>query len=304
MATKRPAEGAEGAEDEAAKRARTGDDPVEVRRALFQAKSLMAADYTGPTAWTLVGPGRGVFAEAPALELQYFALRALGQLPQLCLEVAGYPYRYDIMLIPHFAKHVKSKLAFGRLPCVKTLGGLEVVQSKAVLRYVAKVCGLAGASDDEAAVCDMLHEMLLTDAKVDGIEKLAGVGKKAEEGVDVKIISRREQAGLDEQQLLLNAVKHWEVTLARANAAGHDFLLAGLEGYKLTKLCYVDLALFWMVRSQVELLEELGCEHLVQFVKKVSSLEGFVQFVDSGRMMPNIGQPGYVYEEDDLVKQC
>lgn len=303
MADKRPAEVAEGTAD---KRTRTGDDPKEVRKALFQAKTLMGADdYKGPIAWTLVAPGRGAFAQAPPLELKYFAIRGLGQLPQLCLEVAGYPYSYDVMLGPHFREHVKSKLAFGRLPCVNTLGGLEVVQSKAVLRYVAKVCGLAGASDDEVAVCDMLHEMLLTDAKVDDIEKLAGTGKKAAaDAVDVKTVSRRDQAEMDEKKLLEIAVRHWESTLARAKAAGHDWLLAGLEGQKLTKLCYVDLVLFWKVRAHVPLLEEMGCEHLVQFVKKVSALEGYVQFLDSGRLMPNVGQPGYAYQEDDLVKKC
>lgn len=295
---------AEPAEGNVAKKARTGDDPLEVRRALFKAKGLMAADYTGPAAWTLVAPGHGAYAEAQPLELQYFALRALGQLPQLCLEVAGYPYIYSVMLIPHFTEHVKSKLAFGRLPCVKTLGGLEVVQSKAVLRYVAKVCGLAGASEDEVAACDMLHEMLLTDAKVDDIQKLAGSGKKIGDALNAKDVSRGKQAEMGETQLLLLAVKHWDATLGKAKAAGHDWLLAGLEGFKLSKLCYVDLVLFCNLRSHVPLLEELGCDNLVSFVKKVGALEGFVRFVDSGRMMPEIGQPGYMYKEDDLVKQA
>jgi len=119
----------------------------------------------------------------------------------------------------------------------------------------------------------------------------------------VKTVSRRDEAALEEVDKLLNAAKYWDSALGKAKAAGHQWLLAGLEGYQLTKLCYVDLVLFWKVREHVPLLEELGCTHLAEHVKKVSELEGFVRLVESGRLMPNIAQPGYTYKECELVKQ-
>mmetsp|Transcript_136078 Transcript_136078/g.261372 ORF Transcript_136078/g.261372 Transcript_136078/m.261372 type:complete len:304 (-) Transcript_136078:207-1118(-) len=277
-----------------------GDDPFEVRRLLFKAGGLNVPnkEYDGPGKWTLTAPGLGEFADAEPLELSYFAIRALGMIQQLCCEVAGYPYRYTVMLSPHFQKHVKSTLVFGRLPLLKTPGGTEIVQSKAVVRHTAKICGLAGKSDDDVARCDMLHEMWQTEAKVDAQGVLKLTPEMVTAGADdIKALKRTEMLALDDTKKLVAVLKFWDDLVSRSSTG---WMLGGLGDGGPGDLCYVDLSIYWSLRSCVEVLETCGFNALANFIKKVQQLPGVVRLVDSGRLMPNMGA-GYVYVGDDLV---
>jgi glutathione S-transferase len=280
----------------------SGDDPFEVRRHIFKAGALFPGeDYKGPGKWTLVAPGFGHFANAEPLDMSYFAIRALGQLQQICCEVAGHPYRYTVMTVNHFREHVKSTLVFGRLPLLKTPGGAEIVQSKAVVRYVAKVCGLAGKSDDETARVDMLHEMLLTEGKLDSalISSLtADLISSASAGeASMKDVSRREMMGFDETKKLVLALKFWDEQCGRSPSG---WMLGGLGDKGPDEICYVDLSIYWTLRENVSILKDCGYDNLVKFVARVEALDGIKRLFSSGRLMPKIGD-GYVYQGDDLV---
>lgn len=261
----------------------------------------MAHDgYEGPGHWMIGAPGIDKFCEAAPIELTYFAIRALGQVPQLCLEVAGYPYRYTLVSAPYFKAHLKPSLPFGRLPCVKAADGTIIVQSKAVLRYIAKVTGLAGHSESEHARCDMLHEMFHTEAaiNVDEMKKLLG---RSEVGATGKLeeISRRDTLDLTPEQKTRNALKFWDDLVSKSTSG---WLLGGLGDGKADAICYVDLDLYWSLRPHVEILKGIGLENLVKFVQNVHVLPGMKRLLDSGRMMPDISE-SYAYTDDDLVKQ-
>eukprot|EP00928_Gymnodinium_smaydae_P094448 TRINITY_DN7936_c0_g1_i1.p1 TRINITY_DN7936_c0_g1~~TRINITY_DN7936_c0_g1_i1.p1 ORF type:complete len:304 (-),score=53.61 TRINITY_DN7936_c0_g1_i1:106-1017(-) len=298
-ASKRPAKG--GVKKPRKERGPPSDDPFKVRQELFEAKSLMPSeDYDGPGKWVLAAPGVGKFAKAKPVELVYFAIRALGQLQQLCLEVAGYPYRYTVVTAPYFKEHLKSKLAFGRLPCLRTPKGEEIVQSSAVLRYAAKISGLAGKTDSDGARCDMLYELLQSEAKLEENE-LASASKETYDAAgDLSAVSRRETLDLSSQQKTMIALKYWEKTIGQSKSG---WLLGGIGDGGKDFLCYVDLALYWKLRPHAQLLETLGCDKLAQFVHKVGSLPGIQRLLTSGRLMPAIGE-GYAYQEDDLVKKA
>merc|ERR1712039_525574 len=109
----------------------------------------------------------------------------------------------------------------------------------------------------------MTHEMLLAEAKLDDIDKIAGSGKKSTDAMDMKTINRMTEADLDPVQRCINALKLWDDMLTRAKAAGGEWLLGGLEGYEMRKLSYVDLALFWKIRTHMPMLEEIGFDALV-----------------------------------------
>merc|ERR1712217_392484 len=113
--------------------------------------------------------------------------------------------------------------------------------------------------------------------------------------MDMKTINRMTEADLDPVQRCINALKLWDDMLTRAKAAGGEWLLGGLEGYEMRKLSYVDLALFWKIRTLMPMLEEIGFDALVDFVKRLSAQEGIARLFSSGRLMPAIAQPGYVF---------
>jgi hypothetical protein len=135
------------------------------RKHMFAAGGLYPAEgYSGPDQFTLSAPGRGAFAAAAPLTLTYFAIRALGELPTLILEQAGYPYSavrvFDTTpQTPKVFVELKKRLPFGRLPLVED-GALRVTQSGAVARYLAQKVGLDGGSAAANARCAMLYDQL------------------------------------------------------------------------------------------------------------------------------------------------
>lgn len=297
---KRPAEEAEEGAAKAAKAEAPPDDPLEVRAQLFKLGGLKPEGDCGQGKWTLVAPGVGELASKEPVELIYFAIRGLGQLPQLILEVAGYPYRYTVVVAPYFGDHLKAKLAFGRLPCLKTASGLEIVQSKAVARFAAKIGGLAGASEEETARCDMLHEMLLTEAALEAADLKALETGDVDTAGDVKALSRVAAMELSSRDKALAALKFWEGLLA---ASKSGWVLGGLGDGRSDALCYVDLAVYWKLRLFAAVLERCSCPALRQHLAKVAALPGMARLLESGRMMPEITQPGYKFTEDELVKK-
>lgn len=148
---KRPASAQRNAQ---AGKAAKGDDPLTVRRQLFEAggskrlRGSPALDTGEPRDWQVCK------SQARRADL-------------LCTPEPG-TVAPDVTS-PEFREKLKPTLIFGRLPLLRTLKGTELVQSKAILRYVANLCGLAGKGEDERASCDMLHEMLQTEGKIDGL---------------------------------------------------------------------------------------------------------------------------------------
>ena len=108
----------------------------ESRKHLFDAGGLYPHDdYKGPHSFTFDVPGRGEFADAKPLTLKYFAIRALGELPTLILEAAGYPYKnvrvYDTTTAtPSIFVDLKKTLPLGRMPLIED--GETVISQSAV----------------------------------------------------------------------------------------------------------------------------------------------------------------------------
>ncbi|NMO22181.1 glutathione S-transferase [Pyxidicoccus fallax] len=105
-------------------------------------------------------------AELPLPRLSYFHARGLAEKIRLLLAEAGVEYEYrDLGLYDAKAK-VKTPefeaikatgiLAFDKVPLWEETDGFCVVQSKAVLRHIARTRNLFGANDREATACDMI----------------------------------------------------------------------------------------------------------------------------------------------------
>lgn len=102
----------------------------------------------------------------PLPRLTYFNARGLAEKIRLLLAEAGteYEYRdlgqYDAkakVKTPEFeALKATGILAFDKVPLWEETDGFCVVQSKAILRHVARTRGLYGANEREASACDMI----------------------------------------------------------------------------------------------------------------------------------------------------
>ncbi|WP_223635440.1 glutathione S-transferase family protein [Corallococcus sp. EGB] len=107
-------------------------------------------------------------AETPLPRLTYFHARGLAEKIHLLLAEAGVAYEYRDLGVYDAKAKVKTPefealkatgiLAFDKVPLWEEPDGFCVVQSRAILRHVARTRGLYGANDREAAACDMMIE--------------------------------------------------------------------------------------------------------------------------------------------------
>jgi len=97
---------------------------------------------------------------APQYILTYFTGRGRAELSRLLLAEAEIPF--EDYRITHDDEHwlpKKENYPFGTLPSFEKLGtGLKICESAAIERYIAKIGGLYGESDEESARIDMFYE--------------------------------------------------------------------------------------------------------------------------------------------------
>jgi len=94
---------------------------------------------------------------APKFILSYFGYRGRAELSRILLVEAQIPY--EDYRMPNDAK--KDLYPFCQLPSFEKLGSkLKISESSAIERYIARIGGLYGESDDEAAHIDMFYEFL------------------------------------------------------------------------------------------------------------------------------------------------
>ncbi|XP_076444896.1 glutathione S-transferase P-like [Babylonia areolata] len=173
------------------------------------------------------------------LNLVYFPVRGRGEAIRLLLKDNDQAYEEtDPMPWDNFLAKWKPKVAFGQLPAIydtKENGEtFSLVQSNAILRYLARKCDLYGSSTDEAARIDELN---------DGIEDLRNAY--------VKLIYQNYEAGKAEYiEKLPGHLKAFENLLAASKA---DETGAAVGG----KISFVDYNLFDLM--DIHLLLAPGC---------------------------------------------
>jgi glutathione S-transferase len=90
--------------------------------------------------------------------LYYFSGRGLADQMRWMLAAADISFTQKV--ISHkdqLAKMAKQQLPFGQLPLLQ-IDGIEIVQSQAAVRYIAKRSGLVGKTNEEELKCDMIVE--------------------------------------------------------------------------------------------------------------------------------------------------
>jgi glutathione S-transferase len=87
-------------------------------------------------------------------EFYYFGIRGRGEASRLLFELTGTPYKNKF--VTNWAE-LKPKTPFGQLPYL-IHGDLQLAQSMAIIRYIARLTNKYGNSPQEAAKIDMVLE--------------------------------------------------------------------------------------------------------------------------------------------------
>jgi len=209
--------------------------------------------------------------DPPDVTLEYFALRGLGELPRLILELTGIPYDS----VYHFGTGVYKPYApFGQLPVLRD-GPLLICESGAIARHLARKACIDGGDAADKARVDMFFEL----AK-DLTSKKSGI---------------HDPASADGKRLAAM------LATAEANCGGAHFV-----GSSTT---LADVALFHALHTFDEVapgsLEPYP--KLKAFVKKFAAQPAIAEYLHSDRRVPltanedgkqpHSGLPGYKFKE-------
>jgi len=91
----------------------------------------------------------------PAIKFSYFDMEAKGELTRLLLHAGNFDFEDHRIPISEWPGEHKATTTFGQLPMLQW-DGVELAQSMAIARFVARRAGLAGKTDLEFAQADMV----------------------------------------------------------------------------------------------------------------------------------------------------
>jgi glutathione S-transferase len=91
-------------------------------------------------------------------ELTYFDIRGRAECIRLLLEEVAVAYE-DRQITNAEWQQLKPRTPFGQVPLLR-IGNIELVQTQAILRYLARAHGLSGDSETERTRCDIAVESI------------------------------------------------------------------------------------------------------------------------------------------------
>jgi len=113
-------------------------------------------------------------SKTPKIKLTYFPIRARGEVARMILAEGGLAYEDNRVEFADWGK-LKSSTPFGQMPLLE-YDGVELAQSAAIERFLARKTGLFGSNDFEGAQIDSVHEAVL-DVGVKFVDVvMAGIG--------------------------------------------------------------------------------------------------------------------------------
>ncbi|KAL6045832.1 Glutathione S-transferase P [Balamuthia mandrillaris] len=203
--------------------------------------------------------------------LSYFNVPGRAEVPRLLLELAGVDYEWVGFSFKGSAggdwAEYKSKhgeeLAFGQVPRYQEPEGLDLVQSNAIARYLAKKHGFNGANETEAALIDQFNE---------GVVDFGSTGIKA---IFAPEASKAELLAKFLSEDLPKWLGHFERAFAKN---GTGFFVGDKVSYADVHL-FVSLDLVFRLEGAREVFE--GFSHVKAAYEKVASLPKIKAFYDS-----------------------
>ncbi|KAF0974574.1 hypothetical protein FDP41_006606 [Naegleria fowleri] len=233
--------------------------------------------------------------------LTYFNSRGKSEIIRLILAEAGVDYEEVNVGVWHptdkseqFQQLVQSgTLAFDSLPSYKD-DQIFLVQSAAIVRYLAKRYGLSGSNLVEESLIDQFYEGVLdiTTLLRSAFNVMYPVTK------EVSSATIEETMEMIGREKLPNCISHFERALK-----GKTFLVG-------EKISYADIALFYILDNLLELNAEYTNkfildknENLKAFYNRIKSREGIQKHVNHPNRFPKQNLPGYENVLSKLVQQ-
>ena len=213
-----------------------------------------------PADWSSKLIASGLSAEP--LTLHYFAIRALGELPRLMLELAQIPY--DSVMYWNTTEY-KELAPFGQMPLL-TGGDLDdndmiLSQSSSIVRFIAKEANLDGS--ENGAVGEARADMIYECSK------------------DLSANKGAIHSTTDEERAKLHAM------LAKTVELLDEYEGPFFSGMSIT---YGDVAMWHALATIEELkpgyLKQHGFVELAEFVTEVAELPPIANYLASPRRMP------------------
>jgi len=157
----------------------------------------------------------------PQLKLIYLNVRGLGELPRLVMHYADVEFE-DMRLDREQWMEMKSRTPFGQVPVLE-VDGVQLAQSQAISRYLARRHGLAGKDDMEQAFADM-HVDHIKDMMIAGRHSYTEKDPEKQKEYNAKYLT----------DVLGPTIKKLEETLAKNGSGcliGSDITWADLAYY-------------------------------------------------------------------------
>ena len=206
----------------------------------------------------------------------YFDIRARAEPIRLILEELGIEYE-DQQVRPEEWPELKPKTPFGWLPAYRE-GNLEIWQSHAIYRHLARVHDLYGSNEEQRVRCDVVEEALAdVNTLIGRAPWRPGFEKTREEFI---------------RSELSPAVARLERFL-RTNEAGTSFWVG-------SSLTFVDLIAFAFFDSTGAMFPEAMADHpvLQEFCDEIAARPRIAAYLRSSRRPAAIqyGPGGKIYD--------
>lgn len=240
----------------------------------------------------------------PAFTLAYMPMRNRCEVSRMMLEASGTAYDFEVVGFRAWPD-LKGETPLGRLPVLRDFDGAggDLAQETAIMRFLARRLGMAGADAAEEATVDMLFQHYWCTLRNNGL---------SHDGEHYSADALRELAagtaapsGGARPYRQMRRVNDWSVGERSLAALGvfEDRLGASSTGYLVGNgLTYVDLAMFVIL---YELAEEdnvpdfaarFDLPRLGEFMARLEALPNVARYLRSETRMPRYSRPGYVYK--------
>jgi len=101
------------------------------------------------------------------IKLWYFGIRGRGEPIRMLLKLAGVEFE-DVRIEMEQWPTLKEETPFGQVPVLE-VDGVKIAQSNAIMRYLGREYGFAGATNLEDAQLDMVADLFYDASKAEGI---------------------------------------------------------------------------------------------------------------------------------------
>jgi glutathione S-transferase len=214
----------------------------------------------------------------PKVTIAYFEARARVEPIRVILEELAIPYEDQKVSFETWAK-MKSEVPFGALPSYRE-GDMEIFQSHAIIRHLARVHDLYGSTEAERVRCDVIEEA------ISDLSELVGKAPWRTNFADERADYIADELGptLDRLERFL-----------KSNPNPGGFWVG-------SSLTFVDLIAYAILDSTGSMFPEALEKRpaLREFCRQIASRPRIAAYIESGRRPATIqlGPRGPIYDSD------